>query len=87
MKRTRSHDRDEDVNDVCDKEDQIRQLSLVKLNMLSLSTSSSSSFSSSGGDGHAGVQRSEAEQRSEGDRESGRGGLHQSQVMDLGKGY
>ena len=31
MKRTRSHDRDEDVNDVCDKEDQIRKLPLVKL--------------------------------------------------------
>ena len=31
MKRTRSHDRDEDVIDVCDKEDQIRQLPVVKL--------------------------------------------------------
>ena len=31
MKRTRFHDRDEDVIDVRDKEDQIRQLPLVKL--------------------------------------------------------
>ena len=36
-----------------------------------------------GGDGHAGVQRSEAEQRCEGDGEGGGGGFHQSQVASL----